>query len=57
MGVPATLRSTNPSRHRDYRDYYSDETREIVAMVYAEDIALLGYDFDNANLADQLAAR
>lgn len=57
VGVSATLQSTNPSRHRDYRNYYSDETREMVAAVYAEDIALLGYDFDNANLPDQLAAR
>jgi hypothetical protein len=40
----------------DYRDFYSDETRDIVAAVYAEDIHLLGYDFDNTSL-DQLLKR
>src|SRR6185312_5282578 len=44
-------------RAKDYRQYYTDETRKIVADVYAEDIALLGYSFDNSSLPAQIAAR
>ncbi|MGN6553885.1 MAG: sulfotransferase family 2 domain-containing protein [Verrucomicrobiota bacterium] len=59
LNVPATLRedNCNPIRTRDYKEYYTDETRRIVAEVYAEDIALFGYSFDNASLPDQIAAR
>jgi hypothetical protein len=44
-------------RAKDYRQYYTEETKNIVAQVYAEDIALLGYSFDNSSLPDQLVAR
>ena len=30
----------------DYRPYYTDETRELVEKLYAEDIARFGYTFD-----------
>ncbi len=30
----------------DYRNHYDDECRQVVATVYADDIKLLGYDFD-----------
>jgi len=33
-------------REHDYRRYYNDFTRELVAHHFARDIALLGYDFD-----------
>lgn len=32
---------------KDYRDYYTDATRKIVADVYQEDIRIFGYDFNN----------
>jgi Sulfotransferase family len=32
--------------HRDYRDYYDDETREHVAHYYRHDIKSFGYGFD-----------
>jgi hypothetical protein len=35
-------------REHDYRRYYDDSTRELVARHFARDIALLGYDFDPA---------
>ena len=56
---PAKLREENRNarRTKDYRDYYTDETRRIVAEVYAEDIELFGYSFDNSSLPTQIAAR
>ena len=41
----------------DYRDYYTNETRDIVAEVYKRDIELLGYNFDNSSLMTQLTNR
>ncbi|MAT91501.1 MAG: hypothetical protein CME59_02760 [Halioglobus sp.] len=35
----------SPSRDRDYRPYYSDSARELVAQVMARDIELLDYRF------------
>jgi hypothetical protein len=43
---PIRLPHENRSRHRDYRTYYTDETREMVARAFAEDIDLFGYNFD-----------
>jgi hypothetical protein len=42
---PSTPVHKNKSRHGTYHDYYTDETRERVAEVYAEDIDLFGYTF------------
>lgn len=55
----ATLRQENRNsrRTRDYRENYTDETRRIVAEVYAEDIELFGYSFDNSSLPAQIEAR
>lgn len=39
-----------PHRHKrtptDYREYYDDQTREIVAKHWDRDLEILGYDFD-----------
>jgi len=55
----ATLKekNRNPLRVEDFREYYTDETRDIVAEVYAEDIKMFGYSFDNSSMPDQIAAR
>lgn len=48
MNIEVTLPNSNKSNRNNYQDYYSDETRAIVAEVYKQDIELLGYDFDNS---------
>lgn len=45
MACDVTLERLNDSGRRDYRDYYSPRTRDIVASVYAEDIRRLDYQF------------
>jgi len=45
LGFPATLPHLNRSSHRDYREYYSDETRDIVAARFARDVQQFGYRF------------
>ena len=59
LQINASLVETNrnASREKDYRLYYTDETRAMVADVYADDFKLLGYTFDNADLANRWHAR
>lgn len=49
LGLPdLQLPHNNQSvRERDYRQYYDDETAEIVAVRYAADLAAFGYSFDS----------
>lgn len=47
LSIPAAL--PPPKAHaprRDYRSFYTEETRHLVTEAYARDIALLGYTFD-----------
>jgi hypothetical protein len=46
LSIKAELPHHNPSRHQDYRSYYSTETREIISEAFQEDIKLFGYSFD-----------
>ncbi|MCW8930257.1 MAG: sulfotransferase family protein [Gammaproteobacteria bacterium] len=48
---------SNESSHSNYMDYYNETTKSIVAKVYEKDIHLLGYQFDNASLPEQIAKR
>jgi hypothetical protein len=45
MALSTRLDRLNDSGHRNYRDYYSPRTRDIVARVYAEDIQRFGYEY------------
>lgn len=45
LDVNLTLPTRMKSYHRDYRQYYTPETKRIVAKLYAKDIALFKYKF------------
>lgn len=57
IGTEVALPQSNKREHRSFQDYYTAASREIVRDVYREDIVMLGYNFDNSSLADQLASR
>lgn len=46
LGLGATLPHLNQSQHRDYRRYYTDRTRQLVAEHFQQDIQLFGYTFE-----------
>jgi hypothetical protein len=43
---PLPHRRRAVDRERDYRSYYNDETRELVARHFARDVEMLGYRFE-----------
>jgi sulfotransferase famil protein len=45
IGIAARLTHRNPSRHDDYRTYYDEETRALVAEHFREDVEMFGYTF------------
>lgn len=51
LGVQASLQHLNASRRTHYRDYYDQETIEMVAALYRKDIELLDYDFENSQFS------
>jgi hypothetical protein len=49
LGIKASLPHLNSTERKkdDYRNFYTEETKKIVADVYMKDIQIFGYDFDN----------
>ena len=45
LGLTADLPERMKSHHRNYRDYYSAQTRQLVAEMYALDVQLFEYEF------------
>jgi len=45
------LPHANVAEHRDYRTYYTPETREFVAQKCRRDIEMFGYEFDGLRKA------
>jgi hypothetical protein len=52
LGSHTGLQHLNKSEgnKRDYREYYTEATKKVVAEVYQEDVRIFGYDFDNSFL-------
>ena len=46
LKIQAELPHANVSEHRDYRTYYTPETRAFVAEKFRRDIEMFGYGFD-----------
>ncbi|NEQ10479.1 MAG: sulfotransferase family protein [Moorea sp. SIO4E2] len=46
LNLKTSLPHLNKTTHRDYRSYYSETTKKIVAEYFQEDIELFGYTFD-----------
>ncbi|MGY8768835.1 MAG: sulfotransferase family 2 domain-containing protein [Pirellulales bacterium] len=46
LGVEGHLPHIGPSKHRDYRTYYTDELAEFVGDQLADDAQFFGYNFD-----------
>ena len=45
LSVEAELGHAKPSARGSYRDYYSSESRDLIGVVFAEDVELFGYRF------------
>ncbi len=45
LGIVDDLPHLNKSQSPDYRSYYTDRTRDIVAQWYIKDIEMFGYQF------------
>jgi len=46
IGVDVELGHLNSSQHGEFREFYTEKTREIVGSVFSEDITFFGYDYE-----------
>lgn len=52
LNITVQLPHINRTNHRDYRTYYTERTRQLVADHFVADIALFGYTFGNRPVAE-----
>ena len=45
FGVDTPLPHEHKSHHEHYREYYTDETRDIISKVFKEDIEMFHYEY------------
>lgn len=59
LGIEARLSQANQNRPatNDFTTFYTDETRDIVADVYRDDIKTLGYRFDRSSVGAAATSR
>jgi hypothetical protein len=55
LNITTQLPHVNKSAHCDYRDYYTERTRQMVAEHFAGDIDLFGYSFEGIRETSALA--
>ena len=46
IGINASLPYKNKSKHKDYREYYNDYTRDLIEKAFKEDIEMFNYSFE-----------
>jgi hypothetical protein len=56
IGINASLTHKNKSKHKDYREYYNDYTRNLIEEAFKEDIEMFGYSFDQPKNDDYMSA-
>lgn len=47
LGIIPNLSCVNQGKHRPYREYYNNKTKDLVYRLYQRDIDLFGYEFDD----------
>lgn len=45
LDLPLQIKRYNTSTHRDYREYYNKETKQVINKLYRDDIETFGYTF------------
>lgn len=45
INIRANLPHINKSKHKNYREYYNEETKNLINKYFAEDIKLFNYEF------------
>jgi hypothetical protein len=51
-GIKSDLVHINKSDRRDYREYYDEETADVVARIYAKDISHFGFSFEDKKISN-----
>lgn len=58
LNLQASIPYLNKSKHASYQSYYDEETRDLIAERFSDDIELFGYDFEGyQNKADYMQRR